>query len=164
MRRLPIVLALHKLIPPLYTLKEASLVGWFGPIGVGALWYASYAAVALKDNSAILDVTCFLVFVSVISFGITVPFAHITMVTITSFSRPREVTVPSWPSNVPFGDRSLISRPVLNEPVSEKIEQSLQENVDTETIQNSLVSFSQPVEVTPDPPVLVRVNQNSESI
>lgn len=38
-RRLPIVLALHKQIPQIEEWRQASFVGFFGPIGVSAIFY-----------------------------------------------------------------------------------------------------------------------------
>jgi len=40
LRRLPTVLLLQRWIPDIRTGKEAIFVGWFGPMGVGALYYA----------------------------------------------------------------------------------------------------------------------------
>ena len=43
LRRLPAVLALNPLIDQTRGLKDALFLGWFGPIGVAALYYASLA-------------------------------------------------------------------------------------------------------------------------
>lgn len=43
LRRLPVVLALAPFIGPLRSLRDGLFVGWFGPIGVAALFYASVA-------------------------------------------------------------------------------------------------------------------------
>lgn len=48
-RRLPIVLALHRLVRPLQTVRAALFVGWFGPIGIAALLYA---ILALKKSAS----------------------------------------------------------------------------------------------------------------
>jgi NhaP-type Na+/H+ or K+/H+ antiporter len=40
LRRLPTVLLLQKLIPEIRSMREAFFVGWFGPMGIGALYYA----------------------------------------------------------------------------------------------------------------------------
>ncbi|CAG8532925.1 720_t:CDS:10 [Gigaspora rosea] len=42
-RRLPIVLMLMKNIPPLKNFREGLYAGWFGPIGIGAIFYADLA-------------------------------------------------------------------------------------------------------------------------
>jgi NhaP-type Na+/H+ or K+/H+ antiporter len=39
-RRLPFVLAAKKIIPDLTSWQEATFAGWFGPMGVGAIYYA----------------------------------------------------------------------------------------------------------------------------
>lgn len=44
LRRLPMVLALRRSIPPLDRLEASLFVGWFGPIGVAAVFYAILAA------------------------------------------------------------------------------------------------------------------------
>jgi NhaP-type Na+/H+ or K+/H+ antiporter len=110
LRRLPIILALYKYTPPLYTLHDAALVGWFGPIGIGALWYMAAAALYLPENTTIVPIIMFVVFVSVIAFGITVPFVHMTILTISSISRSRSVEVPRWPENTPIS-ANMISGP-----------------------------------------------------
>lgn len=110
LRRLPIILLLYRYIPPLYTLHDAALVGWFGPVGVGALWYMSAAALALPDNTTLVPTIMFVVFLSVIAFGITVPFVHMTILTINTMSRSRSVEVPHWPENTPISS-SMISGP-----------------------------------------------------
>lgn len=110
LRRLPIILALYKYTPPLYTLQDAALVGWFGPIGIGALWYMSAAALFLPENTTIVPIIMFVVFINVIAFGITVPFVHMTILTISSISRSRSVEVPRWPENTPIS-ANMISGP-----------------------------------------------------
>ena len=112
LRRLPIILALYKYIPPLYTLHDAALVGWFGPVGVGALWYMSAAAIYLPENTTIVPVIMFIVLFNVIAFGITVPFVHMTILTINTMSRSRSFEVPQWPANTPIS-ASMISGPSM---------------------------------------------------
>ncbi len=43
LRRLPIVLILSRWIHPLQRWQDAVFVGWFGPIGVAALFYSMLA-------------------------------------------------------------------------------------------------------------------------
>ncbi|MGQ4647871.1 cation:proton antiporter domain-containing protein [Lyngbya aestuarii] len=43
LRRLPAILLLHRLIKPIKNFPEAMFVGWFGPIGVAAIYYAGYS-------------------------------------------------------------------------------------------------------------------------
>lgn len=47
-RRLPIIFALHKYIHQIEQLRQAAFVGFFGPIGVGAVFYLSIAREFLK--------------------------------------------------------------------------------------------------------------------
>nr|CAG8640644.1 4731_t:CDS:10 [Entrophospora candida] len=42
-RRLPIVMALFKIMPTIKTTQEALFTGWFGPMGVSAVFYAQVA-------------------------------------------------------------------------------------------------------------------------
>ncbi|KAK9240601.1 Sodium/hydrogen exchanger family-domain-containing protein [Lipomyces kononenkoae] len=82
-RRLPIVLVLHKAIPRVESFREAIFAGFFGPIGVGAVFYLSLLLdtlatftqteeVAYIANVAPL-VIYFLVVSSVIVHGISIP-------------------------------------------------------------------------------------------
>jgi NhaP-type Na+/H+ or K+/H+ antiporter len=43
LRRLPAILLLNRLIKPIENIQEALFVGWFGPIGVAAIFYAGYS-------------------------------------------------------------------------------------------------------------------------
>ncbi len=43
LRRLPAILLLHRFIKPIKNIPEALFVGWFGPIGVAAIFYAGYS-------------------------------------------------------------------------------------------------------------------------
>lgn len=47
-RRLPIVLAMHTAIHQIEQLSQAAFVGFFGPIGVGAIFYLSVAQQYLR--------------------------------------------------------------------------------------------------------------------
>lgn len=70
LRRLPFVLALRPLISPLHHVRGALLLGWFGPIGVGALFYAT---LALRETGNRLPWTVgsLLVVASVIAHGLS---------------------------------------------------------------------------------------------
>lgn len=48
-RRLPIVLAMHKYIHQIEHFSQACFVGFFGPIGVGAIFYLSISREFLLD-------------------------------------------------------------------------------------------------------------------
>ncbi len=52
----------------------------FGPIGVGALWYVALAAdIFPEKQSTFLPIAYFIVFVSVVAHGITVPIVHLAL-------------------------------------------------------------------------------------
>lgn len=48
-RRLPIILAMHKYIHQIEYLSHATFVGFFGPIGVGAVFYLSISREYLRE-------------------------------------------------------------------------------------------------------------------
>lgn len=84
-RRLPVVLALYKFIPAIKTWREAVFTGWFGPIGVGAIFYYTVALEALPEDGpdaharAVLEpIIYFMVLASVVAHGITIPLFYIS--------------------------------------------------------------------------------------
>ncbi|RIA97144.1 Sodium/hydrogen exchanger family-domain-containing protein [Glomus cerebriforme] len=84
-RRLPIVMALLKVIPALKTRREGIFTGWFGPIGVAAIFYAQVAKENFSETDAvhaharelIIPVTFFLVISSITIHGLSVPLIKI---------------------------------------------------------------------------------------
>ncbi len=70
LRRLPFVLALRPLISPIQRVRGALLLGWFGPIGVGALFYATLAQ-RETGNSLPWTVGTLLVTASVLAHGLS---------------------------------------------------------------------------------------------
>lgn len=70
LRRLPVVLALRRLVPALRDRRDALLIGWFGPIGVGALFYG---ALAQRETGLTLPWTVgsLLVVASVVAHGLS---------------------------------------------------------------------------------------------
>jgi NhaP-type Na+/H+ or K+/H+ antiporter len=70
LRRLPAMLALRALIKPLHGFSDALFVGWFGPIGVAALYYA-HLSVRLTGNHEIWVVSSLLIFVSILVYSIS---------------------------------------------------------------------------------------------
>ncbi|KAF1807273.1 Sodium/hydrogen exchanger family-domain-containing protein [Mucor lusitanicus] len=82
-RRLPIVLLLKPVMPAMKTYREAIFSGWFGPMGVGAVFLSIIAKeeleVAHEGKEApvsiriISPVVLFIVFCSVIVHGTTIP-------------------------------------------------------------------------------------------
>ena len=80
-RRLPFVLMFYKLMDMKLSIEEASIVGWFGPIGVGCLYYMGLACKIFPDREAeIVPLLMFVVFASVVAHGIMAPFVHLTLV------------------------------------------------------------------------------------
>ena len=60
--------------------KERLFVGWFGPIGVGTLFYATVVTLQLKDDQfRFLTLGSFIVMSSVLAHGMTVPLFQLTM-------------------------------------------------------------------------------------
>jgi len=105
-RRMPFVIAMKPLIPALTNYREAAFAGWFGPIGVGAVYLSKIAASMtdeahmsenppnverlLRVRSVIFPVVMFLVFSSVLIHGITVPLLHLQYKYTRTLSRKRE--------------------------------------------------------------------------
>lgn len=84
LRRPPWVLAATKAIPALRDWKESAFAGWFGPIGVGAVFYIQVALRAIPDDGTrdhlrrvYTPVVLFCVFASVLAHGITIPIAKL---------------------------------------------------------------------------------------
>ena len=82
-RRLPWVFSAYKVIPALRNWKEAAFTGWFGPIGVGAVYYIEVALREVPEDHTrthmreiINPVVLFCVFSSVLTHGITIPIAR----------------------------------------------------------------------------------------
>lgn len=80
-RRLPFVMALRPFIPQLRTGREAFFAGWFGPMGVGAIFFAMvcrhHTELPQETSSSIFTVVSFVVFSSIVIHGITVPITHV---------------------------------------------------------------------------------------
>jgi NhaP-type Na+/H+ or K+/H+ antiporter len=49
LRRLPFMLAAYRWIPDIKTFREAAFTGWFGPMGVGAVFIATLAKTKLPE-------------------------------------------------------------------------------------------------------------------
>ncbi|ORY22016.1 Sodium/hydrogen exchanger family-domain-containing protein [Naematelia encephala] len=86
-RRLPAMLLLYKFIPDIKTFREAAFTGWFGPMGVGAIFIITLARTELPTDdpdanqdqitllrATMIPVVSFLVLSSVISHGLSIPF------------------------------------------------------------------------------------------
>ena len=91
-RRLPIVLALHKKIHQIEELKQAIFVGFFGPIGVSAIFYLYISLEFLREvtlengeqrpdaiilGEVIQVVVWFLVICSIVVHGVSIPLGKL---------------------------------------------------------------------------------------
>jgi NhaP-type Na+/H+ or K+/H+ antiporter len=87
LRRIPVILALYKFIPDIKTFREAIFSGWFGPMGVGAIFIATLAKTRMPEGAAerdtqqvdllrecILPIVSFLVLSSIVTHGLSIPF------------------------------------------------------------------------------------------
>lgn len=75
LRRLPILLALRPLLPPVRDRRISWMMGWFGPIGVSALFYATLAS-RHTGNHEVWVAASLIVLASIVVHGITAaPFA-----------------------------------------------------------------------------------------
>ncbi|KAL3435165.1 Sodium/hydrogen exchanger family-domain-containing protein [Aspergillus tetrazonus] len=88
-RRMPIIFAMHKYIEQIESLFQTTFVGFFGPIGVGAVFYLSVSreylnritvngeirADAQQVSDTIEVVVWFLVICSIVVHGLSIPFA-----------------------------------------------------------------------------------------
>lgn len=91
LRRIPVLLLLRRALPPLRTRRDALFVGWFGPIAVAAMVYASWAE--LREGTRELWVVASLViFASIVVHG-----ASSTPLT-RWYGRARAAREPSTPS------------------------------------------------------------------
>lgn len=89
-RRLPAVMLLKPTMSALYSRKEAFFCGWFGPMGVGAVFFSMMARNSLLEHmptdahaNAVAEdtftIVAFLVLSSILIHGITVPITNFHM-------------------------------------------------------------------------------------
>lgn len=97
LRRLPVVLALYKFIPAIRTWREAVFTGWFGPIGVGAIFYYSVAIESIPADGpnahareVLEPIIYFMVLASVVAHGITIPLFYIGTFATRTLTRTSE--------------------------------------------------------------------------
>lgn len=124
-RRLPIVLALYKLIPAIKTWREAVFTGWFGPIGVGAIFYYSVAIESVSADGpnahaheVLKPVIYFMVLASVIAHGITIPLFYIGTFATRTLTRTSESGNPVL--HIPKFENFGKGSPIIIEQVQEK--------------------------------------------
>ncbi len=70
LRRLPMMLALCRFIPPVRGTADAALAGWFGPIGVAAIYYATLSVREVGTDVGWV-IGSLIIAVSVLAYGIT---------------------------------------------------------------------------------------------
>ena len=78
-RRLPSILFLWSYIPAIENIKEALFVGWFGPVGVGGLYYALSIVDDIPNGKEIFCVMYLMLLISTLFHGITVALFHLTI-------------------------------------------------------------------------------------
>ncbi|KAI9026376.1 Sodium/hydrogen exchanger family-domain-containing protein [Hyaloraphidium curvatum] len=117
-RRLPVVVALYPTLRSLINHKEAYFVGYFGPIGVAAIWYMTLVRETCPESSPLIVPICFwMVLTSIVGHGLSVPFVHLSILT---YSRSRDPALrgPRGPRGWRGGREGLvIGAPVFNGPV-----------------------------------------------
>lgn len=126
-KRLPFFFAFKRFIPQLFNLKETFFAGWFGPIGVGALFFGyealhSIPECKIKGVDSLIPIIKCLVFTSVVVHGITAPIVHFHLksnqkkIEDENFSRDEsdytdddcEITLDSDLNNRPFRNNTNI--------------------------------------------------------
>lgn len=70
LRRLPVLLVLAPLLDPIASRRDALFVGWFGPVAVAAMVYATWAEVK-QGYGQLWTVASFVIFCSIVVHGIT---------------------------------------------------------------------------------------------
>ncbi|KAJ2898763.1 Sodium/hydrogen exchanger family-domain-containing protein [Zalerion maritima] len=121
LRRLPWVFAIHKFIPQIEQFKQALFVGFFGPIGVSAIFYL-YIAVEFVDamtedgredvadlSETIRVVVWFLVVCSVVVHGLSIPMGKL------GFYLPQTLTIaPNDPNEPQYPFRHRVKNFIAN--------------------------------------------------
>ncbi|KAG0047708.1 hypothetical protein BGZ83_007279 [Gryganskiella cystojenkinii] len=132
LRRLPFVVAMKPVIPALTSYREAAFAGWFGPIGVGAVFFSKVTAAMThpehigedahnadrlnRVRAVIFPVVMFLVFSSVLIHGVTVPLLHLQYKYTRTWSRKREDSnhaVTRLP-HINIGDEIVLRPPTIS--------------------------------------------------
>ncbi|GJJ70376.1 sodium/hydrogen antiporter [Entomortierella parvispora] len=131
-RRMPFVIALKPFIPALATRREAAFAGWFGPIGVGAVFFSKVTAGMTNPNnlgdnphnvdrllrvrSIIWPIVMFLVLSSVLIHGVTVPLLHLQYKYTRTWSRKREESshVVTRLPHINIGDEIVLRPPTIS--------------------------------------------------
>ncbi|KAJ1846425.1 hypothetical protein LPJ57_009021 [Coemansia sp. RSA 486] len=94
-RRLPVIMALYRIIPAIKNWQDALFAGWFGPIGVSAIFYAAETIKQIEEHSdsnagrvaeIVYPIVCSIVFGSVLVHGVTIPLVLMGKRVKTGFS------------------------------------------------------------------------------
>ncbi|KYH25370.1 hypothetical protein HAPAU_20400 [Halalkalicoccus paucihalophilus] len=76
-RRLPVVLPAAGLLSPLRRRADTLLVGWFGPIGIAAVFYATLVVHETGSRLA-WQISSLVIVVSILAYGVTAtPFTRL---------------------------------------------------------------------------------------
>jgi sodium/hydrogen antiporter len=70
LRRLPVVALLYPVLRNVYTRRDAAFIGWFGPLGIAAVYYATFA-VRETGQPAIWTAASAVIATSILVHGIT---------------------------------------------------------------------------------------------
>ncbi|KAL2798894.1 Sodium/hydrogen exchanger family-domain-containing protein [Aspergillus keveii] len=119
LRRIPIIFAMHKYIDQIEDLFQTAFVGFFGPIGVGAIFYLSVCreylrkitvdgevrADAQRVSDAVEVIVWFLVICSIVVHGLSIPFAK------AGYHLPRTISAAISTSTVEADPIPLASNP-----------------------------------------------------
>ncbi|KAJ2612877.1 hypothetical protein H4S08_002501 [Coemansia sp. RSA 1365] len=109
LRRLPALMASYKLIPAVRTWQDALFAGWFGPIGVSAIFYSVETIKQLEEHEdsnggrvaeIVYPIVCAIVFGSVLVHGVTIPLVLMGKRVKTTISLSA-TNMRSQPSNPP---------------------------------------------------------------
>ncbi|GAA5822998.1 hypothetical protein JCM11251_004452 [Rhodosporidiobolus azoricus] len=162
-RRMPFVLGLYKLIPALDDFKQAVFAGWFGPIGVSAIYYAILALHVLPADRTVLretifPVVIFLAMSSTIVHGISIPISQAaplamkrTKSTMSAHSGRFFFSRSSSPKNASgdLPESEAASRVISRVP---SVEEMVQATEETPT-RPEPITARKPLEGTPEPQV-----------
>jgi len=69
-RRIPVLLLLHRFLPPVRSIRDAMFVGWFGPIAVAAMLYATWPQLH-GTYPQLWTVASLVIFVSIVVHGVS---------------------------------------------------------------------------------------------
>lgn len=114
LKRLPIVLLTWKFIPDIKTFHEAVFTGYFGPMGVGAIFMCTYGRILLPEDvptppqtpndvltHTIQPIVFFFVLSSVIVHGFSIPFFAFGKLAHVNLNRTLTTNISAFPNSEP---------------------------------------------------------------